>query len=255
MSYEAGSADRDQYDVEQSYAQRSRRRLYAVIIAMLVMAVSGGGVWLLQREGAKRIAGGEAPLIQADPRAVKTRPEQPGGMKIPNQETMVYNPGRGSGQVEHLLPPPETPIARPVAPPPEPTTAAVAPAAEAPPAPPVTAPVVPPVVAAPTPPVAIAPSPPVAAAPPAPPPQARGAYRLQIGALRSEEAARLEWDRLKRIHGDLLGGMGAVTARADLGERGIYFRIQAGPIADTTKAEKICAELKRRNVGCILVRS
>jgi hypothetical protein len=264
MAYQAGAGERDAYDGEQSYTQRSRRRLYAVIIAMLVMTASGGAVWLFHREGAQRM-GGEAPLIQADQRAVKVRPEQPGGMKIPNQDTMIYNPGRGSGQAERLLPPPEAPMARPVPPPPEPSVTAVPEPAAAPPSPApeatpasaaaLAAPVTPPAAAAPV----VAP-PPVAAAAtvpaPAPAPShATGGYRLQIGALRSEEAARKEWERLKHIHSDLLGGLTAATSRADLGDRGIYFRIQAGPIADASKAEKICNDLKRRNVGCILVRS
>jgi hypothetical protein len=42
--------------------------------------------------------------------------------------------------------------------------------------------------------------------------------------------------------------------RADLGARGIYYRIQVGPIADAAAAEHDCAELKRRGEGCIVVK-
>ena len=79
-------------------------------------------------------------------------------------------------------------------------------------------------------------------------------YRLQLGALRTEESAKQEWMKLKKAQGDLLGGLNAAWPRADLGERGVYYRIQAGPVGDATTAERICGELKRRNVGCILVR-
>jgi cell division septation protein DedD len=269
MTSEAGASDRDDWRDEESYTRRSRRRLYVVIVAVAAMTASAGGLFLAHREGKLR-TGGEAPLIQADQRAFKVRPEQPGGMKIQNQEMMVTNPGR-QAPAERLLPPPEAPMARPVAPPPPPVVEESEPpaVAEAPPAPALPLPEGPPPasVASPAPvpsPPAVAavpprPAPPVpAAAPPAPPPQpaatGRG-FRLQIGALRSEGAARQEWDRLKRMHSDLLGGLGASTARADLGERGTFFRIQAGPIADAAKAERLCGELKRRHVGCILVKS
>jgi selenocysteine lyase/cysteine desulfurase len=39
-----------------------------------------------------------------------------------------------------------------------------------------------------------------------------------------------------------------------LGDRGIFYRIQAGPLADPQEGERICTLLRQRNVGCILVR-
>jgi cell division septation protein DedD len=80
-------------------------------------------------------------------------------------------------------------------------------------------------------------------------------YRLQLGALKSEEAARAEWERLKKQQADILGKLAFSTSRVDLGSgKGIYYRIQAGPIADATQATQNCAVLKSRNVGCILVK-
>jgi hypothetical protein len=81
-----------------------------------------------------------------------------------------------------------------------------------------------------------------------------GGFRLQLGALRSEEAARLEWERIRRANGDVLGNLTAAWPRADLGARGVYYRIQTAPVADGATAERLCGELKRRNVACILVR-
>jgi cell division septation protein DedD len=78
--------------------------------------------------------------------------------------------------------------------------------------------------------------------------------RLQLGSLRSEDAARQEWERIKRKNSDLLGSLSATPVRADLGDRGIYYRIQAGPIADPAAAERICGELKQRSIGCIIAR-
>jgi cell division septation protein DedD len=261
------------------------RRVLLTALTVAVMALFGGGLWYTYKETAHRGPAGETPLLRADDRAMKIRPELPGGMAIPNQDSFIYNPAKApQGQVERLLPPPETPMARPVAPPPpapEPTQAAAEPpaaattagelptgAAAAPPAAvPVTAPTpaaLPSQVAAampsnpPAPAAAVPAKPAGAAAAPLPPPSAGAAsaksYRIQLGALRTDEAARQEWERLKRIHADLLGRLGAANARIDLADRGTYYRIQAGPIAEAGAAERICTELKRRNVGCILVR-
>jgi cell division septation protein DedD len=83
---------------------------------------------------------------------------------------------------------------------------------------------------------------------------AAGGFRLQLGAVRSESAAKQEWARLKQANKDLLGAYGAAWPRVALGDRGTFYRLQAGPIRDASTAERICNELKHRNVGCILVR-
>jgi len=44
------------------------------------------------------------------------------------------------------------------------------------------------------------------------------------------------------------------VSRVDLGAKGTYYRIQAGPIADEAKAAQDCAALKSRKIGCILVK-
>jgi hypothetical protein len=77
--------------------------------------------------------------------------------------------------------------------------------------------------------------------------------RVQLGAVRTESEARGEWERLKRKNTDLLGTLSAVTVRADLGEKGIYYRIQAGPISDTSIADRICSELRQRRQACMIV--
>jgi hypothetical protein len=81
-----------------------------------------------------------------------------------------------------------------------------------------------------------------------------GGIRLQLGSLRSEEAARQEWERIKHKNADLLGSLAASPIRADLGDRGIYYRIQTGPVVDLAAAERICSELKQRSIGCIIAR-
>jgi hypothetical protein len=72
--------------------------------------------------------------------------------------------------------------------------------------------------------------------------------------LRTEDAARQEWERIKRKNSDLLGSLSATPVRADLGDKGVYYRIQTGPLADSAAAERICGELKQRSIGCIIAR-
>ena len=52
---------------------------------------------------------------------------------------------------------------------------------------------------------------------------------------------------------DLLGKLTAVAVRADLGERGIYYRVEAGPVGDKAAAVRLCKALKERDLECQLV--
>jgi cell division septation protein DedD len=190
-------------------------------------------------------------------------------MEIPNRDRFVFNPTAGM-PVERLLPPPETPLPRPVpaintvvaSPGTAPATmaapaipvAAPEPAPAAAPAPqpvpaPAPAPVVPPA------PAAVVPVPPQTAAVPTPSAgtDIRG-YRLQVGAVKAPEMAKQQWDRIKRQNGDLVGALSVSVDRVDLGTRGVFYRIHAGPIADAAQAERLCAQLRQRGVGCILAK-
>ena len=77
---------------------------------------------------------------------------------------------------------------------------------------------------------------------------------MQLGAVRSEEAAKQEWQRLQKSQPAVLGKLGLFIARVDLGDKGVFYRIQAGPIAGEAEATKSCAALKDRKIGCILVK-
>jgi outer membrane biosynthesis protein TonB len=234
------------------------RRLLATMLAVLVMLLFGGGLWFASVQATRHVgsdaASGDVRLIRADERPTKVKPERPGGMEIPDRDKLIYNPSHPV--TEHLLPPPEKPMPRPVPPPPtqSPQTEAAKPptspaqvAATAPePAPAAAQTAQPPQqVAAPSVKAPQAPSKPAAA---------KAGPRLQLGSLRSEEAARQEWERIKHKNTDLLGSLSASPIRADLGDKGVYYRVQTGPVADPASAERICSELKQRNIGCIIAR-
>jgi cell division septation protein DedD len=263
MTYNLGSVDPDRRaelygDTRDEEPPPRPRRVLATALALLVMGLFGGGLWFAYLQGTRH-AGGDAasasiPLIRADERPTKVKPERPGGMEIPDRDKLIYNPTRPV--VERLLPPPEKPLPRLAPPPPAPS-----PQREQPPAAASSTPASPPA----PPPAAIPQAQQSAAAPPGKTPPAQAAppktaatgaagTRLQLGSMRSEDAARQEWERIKRKNADLLGTLSATPIRADLGDKGIYYRIQTGPVADQAAAERICSELKQRSVGCLIAR-
>ena len=80
-----------------------------------------------------------------------------------------------------------------------------------------------------------------------------GAFRIQLGAFRSPTKAQKRWRGLKRKHKGLLGRLNMMIERVDLGPRGIFYRLQAGPIRTERSARGLCRLLGRRRVNCILV--
>jgi hypothetical protein len=79
-----------------------------------------------------------------------------------------------------------------------------------------------------------------------------GPFRVQIAATRDEAAAHTEWQRLRTAHGDLLGGLSANVVKADLAGKGVYYRVQAGPVKDHAQAERLCDELKKFAIACLI---
>ena len=92
-----------------------------------------------------------------------------------------------------------------------------------------------------------------AAGAPAPVPPEAGAFRIQLGSLDSATAAKAEWRRLRRRHRDLLEALRPRVQRADLGARGVFYRLQAGPLAGAGRAKGLCEALARRNVPCLVI--
>lgn len=95
-----------------------------------------------------------------------------------------------------------------------------------------------------------------AEAPAEPAPQvaaATGAFRVQLAAVKEEASARNEWQRLQKVHAELLGSLEPTIQRADLGAQGIFYRIQGGPLPSRDAADALCAQLKKKNQACLVV--
>lgn len=227
------------------------RRLPTMLLTVVAMALFAGGLWFAYVQGTRHPAANApsegVPLLRADERPTKVKPDQPGGMAIPDQNVSLYNEKRGGAPVEKLLPAAEQPLPRPLPPAKEAALPAAPQAAVPSPAkaPDKVAPRMPrPTTNATTQSNQAASAPASKASP----------IQIQLVSVRSPEAAREEWARLKRENPDLLGKLTAVAVRTDLGDKGIYYRVLAGSFGDMAAAEKLCGELKQRDLGCVLAR-
>jgi hypothetical protein len=316
--------------VGQPVPRPASRRGLKIVLSLVVIVAAGGAAWTVYGEKLMGMLGhgqGDAPLIRADEGPVKVRPENPGGLQVPNRDKLVYNRlaggEEGTPPVEHLLPRPEAPLPMPmpraesgapgsplppeaeqpktarvpeladvknVTPPPPPSAPEQAPragepiklakrgeplslrkseplplrtATPAPVPPPAPAPKAEPKPAvSPAPPPAPASKPtevaarrPVPSTPPAGASADDKAYRVQLAAARTPEAARAEWDRVRRKNLDLLGDLGLTVTKVDLGpKKGVFYRLRVGPLAGDPEARKLCDELAKRRIGCLVIK-
>lgn len=99
-------------------AESRRPRLLPVWILLGAAAVAGGAWAVTERGGGGEPPPDEAgvPLITASAEPFKIKPDDPGGMEIPNRGTLIYetlttaDPEEGP---ERVLPPPEEPLSPP----------------------------------------------------------------------------------------------------------------------------------------------
>lgn len=79
-----------------------------------------------------------------------------------------------------------------------------------------------------------------------------GEHYVQLGSIKSAAAASGEWSKLLKKFPSELAGTKYRVERADLGDRGVFFRIQAGPMAGESASE-ICGSIKAQKPGACLV--
>ncbi|MBL6771765.1 MAG: SPOR domain-containing protein [Alphaproteobacteria bacterium] len=79
-------------------------------------------------------------------------------------------------------------------------------------------------------------------------------FGIQLGALRSEQQADALWQRLTQKFPGLLGSLSHRVVSYDSGPRGLFYRLQAGPMPTKSTAQDFCVQLKRQGQDCIFVR-
>lgn len=250
---------------------RRRGGWLLALVALFTLGGFAGSIWYAYDQGMEKGITLSPPLIRADPSPTKVKPDDPGGLEVPHQDKLVYETLTGerpTETAERLLPPPEEPLSRPPPEPsqppapPQPTEPQAAPPAAAPapslggsePGALAVAAVTPAVIAPPAAPRPEPEPPTVVATREAPPPAAVASFRIQLAAYREAGAATLGWNKLSRTNPSLLKGLRPNVVRVDLGVgKGIFYRLQAGPLPDRETADTLCAELKRQKVGCLVV--
>jgi hypothetical protein len=268
-----------------------RRGGLLTIAAVLGLAVIGTAGAFGYRAFTGGSADSAPPVIKADPNPAKTTPAAPSAdaQNKPFQERVA---GPTAVQTERIVPREEPPVAQPVAPPgpvpmgsraglPVPPSMAVAPAV-APAGEPkrvrtvtirqepnpdttqTTRPTsqTPPRAATPKQnagaPLAIAPAaetPPtrtVARTVPPAAPVADGSYIVQVSAQKTEGEAQSSYRAMQAKYPAVLAGREASIRRADLGDKGVYYRAQIGPFANAAAANTFCDNLKAAGGQCIV---
>lgn len=79
-----------------------------------------------------------------------------------------------------------------------------------------------------------------------------GSHLVQIGAFRSEAEADSQWTRLQGKLGDYLDGKAQDVERADLGDKGTFYRLRIGPFTSADDAKTYCSGLKERGTDCLI---
>jgi hypothetical protein len=184
------------------------------------------------------------PVIEADSSPLRVKPENPGGMSVAGSNEEILSDG-ADGTVGKLAPASETPA-------PQNMQAAKPPVVASPPPPPpaapaVPAPVAPPVVAAAP---AAKPTAPlhVAAAEPAHPMSGKGTL-VQLAALSSEDAAKVEWERLAKRMPDLLGKHQPAVSKIERDGK-TFWRLRTGGFSDIAQATAFCEQVRAKGNGC-----
>jgi hypothetical protein len=256
------------YDLADEDPEEERSRVpLLVVIALVVLAAFAGVVWLAYNQGVERgrqgaslvITAPEGPVRVAPPDAAPATPFT--GLNVYNDPVPPELEAKASALAKPAPTPAEPPAIRLSQAPPVPAPAPQRPAAAppAPAAPPAArAPASAPVPAAPPaqtaqarPPQPAAPPPPPAAAPTGGGRALSGTAVLQLGAFESQELANGAWATFRSRY-ETLGQLAPDVQRADLGAKGIVYRLRAGPFADRTAAADACAQLKSAGGNCFV---
>ena len=79
-----------------------------------------------------------------------------------------------------------------------------------------------------------------------------GGYAVQLSSQGSEAEAQSSFRALQAKYPNLLGGREPIVRRADLGEKGIYYRAMVGPFVSREQATDLCSNLKAAGGSCIV---
>jgi hypothetical protein len=94
--------------------------------------------------------------------------------------------------------------------------------------------------------------------PPAAPvrnPVVSGGFVVQVASQRSEADAHASYRSLQSKYPTVLGDREAFVRKADLGNKGVFYRAQLGPFTTLGQANELCASLKTAGGQCVVQRN
>jgi len=89
----------------------------------------------------------------------------------------------------------------------------------------------------------------------APPPAAAGGYVVQVSSQKSEADAHASFRALQGKFPTVLGSRSPLIKRADLGDKGVYYRAMVGPFGSSDEASQFCGNLKTAGGQCVVQRN
>jgi len=81
-----------------------------------------------------------------------------------------------------------------------------------------------------------------------------GSHRVRLASYRDPSNALPGWKTLTRKYGDVLRELNWALAEVDLGDKGVYHRLEAGPLGSREEAKAVCAEIKAGGDSCLAVK-
>ncbi|SDU12553.1 SPOR domain-containing protein [Stappia sp. ES.058] len=81
-----------------------------------------------------------------------------------------------------------------------------------------------------------------------------GAYIVQVSSQRTQDQAQAAFDNLQQRYAGVLGGVSPVIQRADLGDRGTFYRVRI-PASSRDDAISLCERLKSAGGDCFVRRN
>jgi hypothetical protein len=92
----------------------------------------------------------------------------------------------------------------------------------------------------------------VASTNPAQPAPGGGSFVVQVSSQRSEADAQASYRALQGKFPSVLGSRAPLIKRADLGDKGVYYRAMVGPFASSEEAAQVCGNLKTAGGQCVV---
>ena len=87
-------------------------------------------------------------------------------------------------------------------------------------------------------------------------PAANGSgYLVQVSSQKNEADAQASFRALQSKFPNVLGSKSPVIKRADLGEKGVYYRAMVGPFGSPDEASQFCGSLKTAGGQCVVQRN